>query len=117
MMVLLLVNAPSQLKGYITRYLTEVHSGLFVGNPSARVRDLLWIRVQDLIPSSGRAVLVHNADNEQGYTIKYHNVCDKTVLDLDGMEIIAQVPQSDKGCGNRPKGHWSNAYWRMRNEH
>lgn len=47
MMVISLTNSPSQLRGYLTRYLSEVQAGLFVGCCSTRVRDALWNRVKD----------------------------------------------------------------------
>ena len=37
MTVISLVNAPTQLRGYLTRFLSEVQAGLFVGKVSARV--------------------------------------------------------------------------------
>lgn len=66
MIVISVTNAPAQLRGYLTRYLSEIQAGLFVGCCSARVRDALWKRVQDDLPEHGKAILVHNDGNEQG---------------------------------------------------
>ena len=38
MIVISVTNAPAQLRGYLTRYLSEIQAGLFVGCCSARVR-------------------------------------------------------------------------------
>ena len=38
MIVISVTNAPPQLRGYLTRYLSEIQAGLFVGCCSARVR-------------------------------------------------------------------------------
>jgi len=36
-----IIAAPDGLRGHLTRWLAEVATGVFVGNPSARVRDRL----------------------------------------------------------------------------
>lgn len=78
-------ECPTQLRGYLTRFLSKVQAGLFVGKVSARVRDLLWERVNnDLSYNNGRAVIAYDMDNEQGYVIKYLDG-GREVVDLDGL--------------------------------
>lgn len=116
MMVISLTNSPAQLRGYLTRYLSEVQAGLFVGCCSARVRDALWLRVEDQLPEHGKAVLVYNDGNEQGYRIQYHNHKNKEVVMLDGLEVSATIDGGiTKHDGSSSKtGHWSKAYWRRK---
>ena len=54
MLVISLVNAPAQLRGYLTRFLSEAQAGLFVGEVSVRVRDLLWQRIDKDLPEDGK---------------------------------------------------------------
>lgn len=78
-------ECPHSVEGYLTRFLSEVQAGLFVGKVSARVRDLLWERVNnDLSYNNGRAVIAYDMDNEQGYVIKYLDG-GREVVDLDGL--------------------------------
>ena len=44
MIVLVVTACPAGLRGDLTKWLLEVTPGVFVGTPSARVRDLLWDR-------------------------------------------------------------------------
>lgn len=46
MIVIFVVNVSIQLRGYLTRFLSEIQAGLFIGDVSARVRDLLWERIE-----------------------------------------------------------------------
>lgn len=120
MIVISLVNAPTQLRGYLTRFLSEVQAGLFVGKVSARVRDLLWERANnDLSYNNGRAVIAYDMDNEQGYVIKYLGG-GREVVDLDGLQVIGVSKSNEKkhvkteDVSKKEVKHWSNAYWRRR---
>ena len=69
MLVISLVNAPAQLRGYLTLFLSEAQAGLFVGEVSARVRELLWQRIDKDLPEDGKAMIAYNMDNEQGFLL------------------------------------------------
>ncbi len=42
MVVIILESVPTSVRGELTRWLLELHAGVFVGNISAMVRDKLW---------------------------------------------------------------------------
>jgi CRISPR-associated protein Cas2 len=64
MIVVTLTDCPIGLRGDLTKWLMEIHSGVFVGNVSARVREKLWERIQGMC-KSGRAVMVYGTNHEQ----------------------------------------------------
>ncbi|MFE1855416.1 type I-E CRISPR-associated endoribonuclease Cas2e [Streptomyces sp. NPDC004096] len=72
MTVIILTNCPAGLRGFLTRWLLEISAGVFVGNPSARIRDILWEEVQQYA-NQGRALLAHTTNNEQGFTFRTHD--------------------------------------------
>ena len=117
MIVISVTNAPAQLRGYLTRYLSEIQAGLFVGCCSARVRDALWKRVQGDLPEHGKAILVHNEGNEQGYRVDYWIFPNKTMVWLDGLGTPATIDNDDgivSPSSRRFESHWSKAYWRRK---
>lgn len=65
MIVVVVQNAPSGLRGHIARWLTEIASGVYVGNLSARVRERLWSVIAEGI-GTGSATMVWSTRNEQG---------------------------------------------------
>ena len=65
MIVLVVTACPAGLRGDLSKWLIELTPGVFVGRPSARIRDLLWERTVELC-KDGRALLVYSAANEQG---------------------------------------------------
>ncbi|MFQ6197746.1 type I-E CRISPR-associated endoribonuclease Cas2e [Streptomyces sp. NPDC000405] len=72
MTVIVLTNCPSGLRGFLTRWLLEISPGVFLGSPSARVRDILWDEIRTY-SGRGRALLAYRTDNEQGYTFRTHD--------------------------------------------
>lgn len=86
MMTLVLTACPPGLRGDLTKWLTEVSPGVFVGRTSARVRDMLWARVIELC-GDGRAILVYSANNEQHLEFRAHNH-DWHTVDMDGLTFV-----------------------------
>ena len=86
MIVISLTDCPMKLRGYLTKYLCEISTGVYVGKTSAKVRDALWDRVCDTC-THGRAVMVINTDNEQGYDFRvWHSSWEP--IDLDGFKLM-----------------------------
>ena len=46
MIVITLSKTPASLRGDLTKWCQEIQTGIYVGNVNAKVRDLLWERVQ-----------------------------------------------------------------------
>ena len=104
MMVLVVTACPAGLRGDLTKWLTELAPGTFVGAPSARVRDLLWDRTIDLV-RDGRALLVYSSNNEQGMEFRTHRH-DWTPTDFDGLTLMMRPAAPSKAA--RRTG-WSRA--------
>ncbi|MEI8013064.1 MAG: type I-E CRISPR-associated endoribonuclease Cas2e, partial [Candidatus Omnitrophota bacterium] len=62
MMAIVLENAPARLRGRLAVWLLEVRTGIYIGNYSVKVRDMIWRQVQSGI-EDGNAVLMWSAPN------------------------------------------------------
>lgn len=91
MVVLLMEKVPTSLRGEITRWMLELHTGVFVGNVSALVREKLWEMICQKL-KGGAVTLLHNAANEQGYIIRSFGDTARKVKDFDGLQLIV-VPE------------------------
>lgn len=87
--VLVLVAAPDGLRGHLTRWMVEVHAGVFVGQPTRRIRDGLWRTLADRI-GDGHAVMVEPASNEQGWTVRTAGRERWVPTDFDGLILFAR---------------------------
>lgn len=90
MTVIVLVAAPAGLRGHLTRWMVEVDAGVFVGNPSKRVRDGLWEILAQRI-GDGQAVLVEPSENEQGWTVRTAGTDRWYPVDYDGLILSARL--------------------------
>lgn len=88
MIVLVVTACPAGLRGDLTKWLTEVAPGVFVGQPTARIRDLLWERTTEL-SKDGRALLVYSMNNEQGMEFRTHRH-DWKPTDFDGLNLMVR---------------------------
>jgi CRISPR-associated protein Cas2 len=89
MTVIVLVAAPEGLRGHLTRWMVEVSAGIFVGNPSKRIRDRIWTLLANRI-GEGQAVLVEPAANEQGWAIRTAGKDRWYPVDFDGLILSAR---------------------------
>ncbi|MEV7815545.1 type I-E CRISPR-associated endoribonuclease Cas2e [Streptomyces flaveolus] len=87
MVVIATTAVPDHLRGALSRWTSEVVTGIFVGSVSARVRDELWRAVTEVI-GDGAAILVHPAPTEQGYAIRTAGVRRRVPIDFDGLTLV-----------------------------
>ena len=112
MTVIVLTNCPPGLRGFLTRWLLEISAGVFIGNPSARIRDALWNEVQQYA-GQGRALLAHTTNNEQGFTFRTHDHSWHPI-DHEGLTLIRRPNPNTSSANKAPKPGWSNAAKRRR---
>jgi len=113
MTVIVVAACPVGLRGHLTRWLLEIAPGVFVGKISSRVRDLMWLRVLDMV-KTGRAIMVYSANNEQGLAFQVHEH-NWQPIDIDGINLMLRpATHTDNSHANGPKQGWSNAAKRQR---
>ncbi|MCZ7432315.1 type I-E CRISPR-associated endoribonuclease Cas2e [Streptomyces sp. WMMC1477] len=116
MTVIVLANCPAGLRGFLTRWLLEISPGVFLGSPSARVRDVLWAEVRQY-SGKGRALLAYQTNNEQGFTFKSHEHAWHP-SDHEGLTLIhrpdSERPRDETGTKRTPRQGWSKAAKRRR---
>lgn len=88
MVVIVLEKVPKRLRGELSRWMLEVSTGVFVGNMSALVRDLLWEKCKEK-KTAGRCCQMYRANNEQGFAIRTHGDTTRTLVDFDGITLVA----------------------------
>jgi len=89
MTVVVLVAAPEGLRGHLTRWMIEIQAGVFVGNPSQRVRDRFWVILADRV-RDGQAIMIEPAQNEQGWAVRTAGRDRWQPVDYDGLMLTAR---------------------------
>ena len=93
MVVIILEKVPVSVRGELTRWLIEPHPGVFVGHVNAMVRDRLWTKCCDARRTGG-VVQAWSTNNEQRLQMRMAGTTKRTVVDLDGLQLIC-VPGGD----------------------
>lgn len=91
MLVIVLENAPPRLRGRLAVWLLEVRAGVYVGNYSRRVRDLIWKQVEQGI-EDGNAVAVWQSTSEAGFDFKTLGPNRRIPADFDGVQLVSFTP-------------------------
>jgi CRISPR-associated protein Cas2 len=87
MTVLVVERASPGLRGLITRWMIQPHTGVFVGVVSARVRERLWAEVQRKLKSGGAVLVWANRTAPQGYRALVAGRTRRALEDFDGLKL------------------------------
>lgn len=85
--MMILEKVPRSLKGALTRWLIEVRSGIFLGNPTQRVREQLWKKVTQR-PPLGYVLQLWSAPNPQGYEFRQYGESKRQLTDFEGLGLV-----------------------------
>lgn len=111
MTVIVLTRCPAGLRGLLTRWLMEIAPGVFIGGPSARVRQELWAEVRNYA-NTGTALMAYSTNNEQGFAFETHDHKWHPV-DHEGLVLIRRPKERPVTAATPPRG-WSKASQRRR---
>ncbi len=87
MVVILLENVRTGLRGELSRWLFEVKAGVFVGKVSALVRDELWDFVATRL-GKGSAVMLFPMNTEQGFDVRTLGNPSRQLVDIEGLWLV-----------------------------
>ena len=87
MVVIILENVRTSVRGELSRWLFEVKAGVFTGRVSALVREELWVLLGQKL-GKGSALMLYSAKNEQGFTAKTLGIPSRTLVDFEGLLLV-----------------------------
>ena len=95
MIVLIVESVPPGLRGQLSKWLLEPQAGVFVGNVSGAVRDLLWEKACQEA-GVGNCTLIQPAANEQGYIIRTWGETRRVVEEWEGLYLVRRPKPKEK---------------------
>jgi CRISPR-associated protein Cas2 len=66
----------------------EPKTGIFLGDPSAKVRDELWEKALKSLKGRSAAVQIWTDNNPQGFSYRQSGKRERQFVDLDGLALI-----------------------------
>ena len=91
MLVIVTENVPPRLRGRLAVWLVEVRAGVYVGDPSKRLRDFIWEQVKDGY-EDGNVVIVWRTNSESGYDFDTVGENRRIPEDFDGLRLVSFLP-------------------------
>ena len=95
MLVIVTENVPPRLRGYLAKWLLEIRAGVYIGDYSVKVRDMLWKNVKNEI-EEGNAILGWSTNNEAGYAFDTCGKNRRIPFSIDGFPLISFYPEEDE---------------------
>ena len=89
MIIFICHNASDRIRGELTRFLYEIDSGVYIGNISALVRNILYQKIEDLsinIPDY-KMIMIYSDKNENGFSYEYLGYNNYNFKDYDGLML------------------------------
>jgi CRISPR-associated protein Cas2 len=94
MLVIVAENAPPRLRGRLAIWLLEVRAGVYVGDVSRRVREMIWNTVIKGI-EEGNAVMAWSTNTESGFDFLTCGNNRREPVEMDGVKLVSFLPEGD----------------------
>ena len=91
MIVVVTEAVPPRLRGRLAIWLLEVRAGVYIGNVSRRVREMIWEQVNGLA-EDGNVVMGWSTNTESGFDFITYGSNRREPVDLDGLRLVKFLP-------------------------
>ncbi|WP_308363655.1 MULTISPECIES: type I-E CRISPR-associated endoribonuclease Cas2e [unclassified Microbulbifer] len=84
-------NVPARLRGRLAIWLLEVRAGVYVGDVSRRVREMIWEQITEL-SEDGNAVMAWATNTESGFDFQTYGTNRRVPIDYEGLRLVSFLP-------------------------
>nr|WP_026960492.1 type I-E CRISPR-associated endoribonuclease Cas2e [Aliagarivorans taiwanensis] len=86
---------PPRLRGRLAVWLLEVRAGVYVGDVSRRIREMIWYQVTELA-EEGNVVMAWASNNESGFEFQTYGTNRREPVDMDGLRLVRFLPEEQR---------------------
>lgn len=91
MIVVVTESVPNRLRGRLAIWLLEVRAGVYVGDVSRRVREMIWEQC-DLLREDGNVVMAWATNTESGFDFQTLGENRRVPVEFDGLRLVSFLP-------------------------
>ncbi|MBK8183719.1 MAG: type I-E CRISPR-associated endoribonuclease Cas2 [Candidatus Competibacteraceae bacterium] len=91
MLVIVLENAPPRLRGRLALWLLEVRAGVYLGDVTRRVREMIWKNIEVGL-EDGNAVMAWSTNTESGFDFVTLGKNRRIPVEFDGLKLVSFLP-------------------------
>jgi CRISPR-associated protein Cas2 len=92
MLVVVTENVPPRLRGRLAIWLLEVRAGVYVGDVTRRVREMIWQHLTVGIEDGNAVMVWSTTTNESGFELATLGSNRRRPVDFDGVRLVAFDP-------------------------
>lgn len=92
MLVVVTEAVPPRLRGRLAVWLLEVRAGVYVGDVSRRIREMVWNQVNELA-ENGNVVMAWATNTESGFDFVTYGDNRRMPIDFDGFRLVKYSPE------------------------
>ena len=93
MLVVVTEAVPSRLRGRLAVWLLEIRAGVYVGDVSRRIREMIWGQVNALA-EEGNVVMAWATNTESGFDFTTYGKNRRVPIDYDGLRLVSFKPEA-----------------------
>ena len=91
MLVIVVENVPPRLRGRLGLWFVEVRAGVYVGDVSRKVREMIWDNLEKGV-EDGNAVMAWTSNNESGFDFQTLGTNRRIPVEMDGIKLVSFLP-------------------------
>ena len=91
MLVVVTDNVPPRLRGRLAIWLLEIRAGVYVGDVSRRVREMIWEQITALA-EIGNVAMAWATNTESGFDFQTFGENRRVPIDYDGLRLVSFMP-------------------------
>ncbi|MDO9424238.1 MAG: type I-E CRISPR-associated endoribonuclease Cas2e [Methylobacter sp.] len=95
MLVIVVENVPYRLRGRLAVWLIEIRAGVYVGDLSVKVREMIWSQIVDGI-EEGNAIMAWSTNTESGFDFVTLGKNRRLPVEFDGLKLVSFYPVEDQ---------------------
>ena len=91
MLTVVTENVPPRLRGRLAVWLLEIRAGVYIGDVSQRIREMIWEQVNSLA-DEGNVVMAWATNTESGFDFVTYGENRRMPIDLEGLRLVKFLP-------------------------
>ena len=91
MVVVVTENVPPRLRGRLAIWLLEIRAGVYVGDVSKRIREMIWEQIEAL-SKFGNVAMAWATNTESGFDFQTFGENRRVPIDYDGLRLVSFMP-------------------------
>lgn len=95
MLVVVTEAVPPRLRGRLAVWLLEIRAGVYVGDVSRRIREMIWEQIEALA-EDGNVAMAWSSHHESGFEFQTYGENRREPVDHDGLRLVRFLPPQDK---------------------